>query len=91
MTNALEHFGKKLEYQKEDSSNRVTQLEACLTATLDKFEHYIHRAIPAYTEKEETGMLKSEIEKLKQENSKLKHDICEKEILIKHLMETLNK
>ena len=28
-------------------------------------------------------MLKSEIETLKRENSKLKHDMCEKEILIK--------
>ena len=38
MTNTLEHFGKKL--------------EAYLTETLDEFEHYIHQAIPAYTEKE---------------------------------------
>ena len=91
MTNTLEHFGKKLEQQKEDSPNRITQLEACLTATLDEFEHYIHQPIPAYTEKEEIGMLKSEIEKLKEENSKLKHDMCEKEILIKHLTETLNE
>ena len=36
-------------------------------------------------------MLKSKIEKLKGENSKLKHDMYEKEILMKHLMETLNK
>ena len=91
MTNTLEHFGKKLEQQKEDSFNRITQLEASLTATLDEFEHSIHQAIPAYTEKEEIGMLKSEIEKLKEENSKLKHDMCEKEILIKHLTETLNE
>ena len=41
-------------------------------ATLDEFEHYIHQAIPAYTEKEEIGMLKSEIETLKEENSKLR-------------------
>ena len=33
MTNTLEHSGKKLEQQKEDSSNRISQLEACLTAT----------------------------------------------------------
>ena len=90
MTNILEHFGKKLEQQKEDSSNRITQLEACLTATLDEFEYYIHQAIPAYTEKEEKGMLKSEIEKLIEENSKLKY-MCEKEIIIKHLTKTLNK
>ena len=74
-TNILEHFGKKIEQQNEDSSNRISQLEACLTATLDEFEHYIHQAIPAYTEKEETGILKSEIETLKEENSKLKQ-IC---------------
>ena len=60
-------------------------------ATLDEFEHYIHQAIPAYTEKEETGMLKSEIETLKEENSKLSHDVREKEILMKHLTETLNE
>ena len=38
-------------------------------ATLDEFEHYIHQATPAYTEKEEIGMLKSEIETLKEENN----------------------
>ena len=38
-----------------------------MTATLDKFEDYIHQAIPAYNEKEEIGMLKSEIETLKEE------------------------
>ena len=59
MTNTLEHFGKKIEQQNEDSSNRISQLEACLTATLDEFEHYIHQAIPAYIKKEEIGMLKS--------------------------------
>ena len=59
MKNALEHFGKKIEQQNEDSSNRISQLEACLTATLDEFEHYIHQAIPAYIKKEEIGMLKS--------------------------------
>ena len=91
MTNTLEHFGNKLEQQKKDSSNKIRQLEACLTATLDEFEHYIYQAIPAYTEKEEIGMLKSEIETLKEENSKLKHDMCEKEILIKRLTETLNE
>ena len=36
-------------------------------------------------------MLKSKIETLKEENSKLKHNTCEKEILIKRLTETLNK
>ena len=91
MTNTLEHLGKKLEQQKEDSSNRINQLESYLTATLDEFKHYIHQAIPAYTEKEEIGMLKSEIETLKEGNSKLKHDMCEKEILIKRLTETLHE
>ena len=47
--------------------------------------------MPAYTEKEEIGMLKSGIEKLKEENRKLKHNICEKEILIKHLTEILHE
>ena len=37
------------------------------------------------------GMLKSEIETPKNENSKLKQDTCEKKILIKRLTETLNK
>ena len=79
------------EQQKEDSSNRISQLEACLTETLDEFEHYIHQAIPAYTEREEIGMLKSEIEILKGENSTLKHDMCEKKILMKRLTEILNE
>ena len=91
MTNTLEHFGKKIEQQHKDSSNKISQLEACLTATLDEFEHYIHQAIPAYTKKEEIGMLKSEIETLKEENSKPRHDMCEKDILIKHLTETLKE
>ena len=62
-----------------------------MTATLDDFEHYIHQAIPVYTEKEEIGILKCEIETLKEENSKLKQDMYHKEILIKHLTETLNE
>ena len=90
-TNILEHFGKKIEQQNEDSSNRISQLEACLTTTLDEFEHYIHKAIPGYTEKEEIGMLNSKIETLEEENSKLRHNMCQKEILIKHLTETLNE
>ena len=36
-------------------------------------------------------MLKSEIETLKEENSKLRQDMCVKEILIKRLTETLNE
>ena len=36
-------------------------------------------------------MLKSEIETIKEESSKLRHDMCEKEILIKRLTETLNE
>ena len=35
-------------------------------------------------------MLKNEVETLREGNSKLKKDMSEKEILIKHLMETLN-
>ena len=90
MTNTLEHLGKRLEQQKEDSSNIITQLEACLTETLDEFKHYIRQVIPVYTEKEEIGMLKNEIEKRKEKNNKVKHDMCEKEILIKRLTQTLN-
>ena len=40
MGNTLEHFGKKIEQQNEYSSNRISQLEACLTATLYDFQHY---------------------------------------------------
>ena len=36
-------------------------------------------------------MLKREIETLKEENSKLRQNMCEKEILIKCLQETLNE
>ena len=44
-----------------------------------------------YSEKKEIGMLKSEAETPKEENSKLKQDMCEKEILIKRLTETVNE
>ena len=91
MTNTLEHFGKKIEQQNEDSFNRISQLEASLTATLNEFEHCIQQAIPASTKKKEIGILKSEIETLKEENNKLRHDMCEKEILTKCLTETLNE
>ena len=78
-------LGKKIEQQKEDSSNRISQLEACLTTTLDEFEQYIHHAIQAYTDKEEGKMLKNEIKTLKEENNKLKHDMSEKEVLMNGL------
>ena len=91
MTNTLEHFEKKIEQQNEDSSNRISQLEACLMATLEEFERYILQAIPAYTKKEEIGMLKSKIETLKEENSNLRHDTREKDISVKRLRETLNQ
>ena len=90
MTSTRDHFGKTIEQQNEDSSSRIRQLEACLTATLDEFEHYIHQAISAYTQKEEIRVLRSEIETLKEENSKLRQDMYEREILIKRLTETLN-
>ena len=86
----LEHFGKKLEQQKEGSSNRINQLEVCLTRTLDEFAQYIQHAIPAYTDKEEIGMLKYEIKALKEETNKLKPDMSEKEILINSLTGKLN-
>ena len=41
--------------------------------------------------KEQTGMLKSEIETLKEDDKKLREDIRDKEILIKRLTETLNE
>ena len=69
VTNTLEHFGKKIEQQNGDSSNRISQLEACLAAALDEFKHDILQAIPAYTEKEEIGVPKSEIETLKEETA----------------------
>ena len=75
MPNTLEHFAKKLVQQKKDNSNRISQLEFCLTATLDDSKHYSYQAFLAYSEKEEIGILKSEIETLKEENSKLKQDI----------------
>ena len=61
-----------------------------MTVTLDDFEH-IQQAIPAYTEKVKIRILKSEIETLKEENSKLKQDMYEKKILIKRLVETLKE
>ena len=51
MAYTLEYFGKKLEQQNEDRSNRISQLEACLTATLDKFEHYIAKQFQHIPEK----------------------------------------
>ena len=77
--------------KKKDSSNRISLLEACLMITLDEFEQYVHQVIPAYTEKEEIGMLKSEIETLKEGKIKLKHNMTGKEILLKSLTEKLNK
>ena len=62
-----------------------------MTAILDEFEHYFHQVVPAYTEKEEIRTLKSETETLKVENSKVRHDMCEKDISIKRLTETLNE
>ena len=62
-----------------------------MTTTLDKFEQYIHQAIAACSKKEEIGMLKNEIETLNEENSKLKHYMSEKEILIKSLTKKLNE
>ena len=91
MTNILEHFGEKLEQQKEGGSDRISQPEACFIATLNEFKQNVHHAIPAYTEKEEMGMLKNEIETVKEENNKLKHDMSETEILMKSLTERLNK
>ena len=32
MTKTLDHFGKKIEQQNKDSSSRIRQLKACLTA-----------------------------------------------------------
>ena len=81
----------KIEQQNEDSSKRISQREACLKATLNEFEHYTYQAIPEYTEKEEMGMLKSKIETLKEESSKLRHDMCEKEISIIRLTKILNE
>ena len=90
MKNILEHLGKKLEQQKEESSNRISQLEACLRTILAKFEQYIHQAIPASTEKEE-GMHKIEIDMLKEEISKVKHNISDKVILREGLAEKIKK
>ena len=52
MRNLLEHFGKTLEPQKQDSSNSISQVEVCLMTTLDEFEQYNHYLILAYNDKE---------------------------------------
>ena len=62
-----------------------------MTTTLDEFAQYILYGIPVYTNKQETGMLKNEIETLKEENDWLKHDMSQKEILIKTLLKKLNE
>ena len=41
--------------------------------------------------KKKKGILKSNIETLQEENSKLRHDICVKGISIKRLMEIMNE
>ena len=88
MTNTLEHFGKK----KQNNKTKTAPTKSTnWKPAWQQFEHYIHQAIPAYTEKEEIRVLKSEAETLKEGNSKLRHDMCEKEIFIKSLTETLNK
>lgn len=71
ITNTFENFQKKLDQQKEDSLNRIYQLEACLTATLDESEQCIHHTISRYTDIAEVWILIKEIEMLKEENSKL--------------------
>ena len=49
MINKLEHFGKKFELQKEGSSNRICQVESCLTTTVDEIEQYIdHVGLDVY-------------------------------------------
>ena len=72
MTNTLKHFGKQLEQKNEDSSNRISQLEACLMAIVDEFDFYIHQGILTYTEKKEIGMLKSNIENTKRQKQQTK-------------------
>lgn len=89
--NTFENFQKKLDQQKEDSLNRIYQLEACLTATLDESEQCIHHTIPQYTDIGEAWMLIKEIEMLKKENRKLKYDMNEKEILTNSLTGKFNK
>lgn len=59
MKNILEHFGEKFQKQKEDSSNRISQMEARLMKTLDEFEEYIRHGIPVYSNKEEVEMMKN--------------------------------
>ena len=66
MRNLLEHFGKTLEPQKQDSSNSISQVEVCLMTTLDEFEQYNHYLILAYNDKEGLGVLKNEVETLKE-------------------------
>ena len=58
MKNILDHLRKKLEQQKQHSCNRISQLDACLTISLDEFEQFFHNAFSAYTNKERIGMLK---------------------------------
>ena len=67
MTNIFvkNNFRKKLEQQKEDSSNRISHLEACLTQTFGEFEQYIHRGILPYTNNEEIEMLKTRLKRYK--------------------------
>ena len=82
-TNIPTALQEKIEQQK-DSCNKISQLVACLTTALNEFELYNHRAISPYTKKEEIQMLKNKTEKLKEENiNKLKHDMSEKDILLK--------
>ena len=90
---------KNIDLQSTLGKNRATkrrqfqqnQLEACLTTTLDEFDQYIYHAISLYTDREEAEMLKNEIEILKEENNKLKHDMSEKEVLINGLTGKLHQ
>ena len=91
MTKILDHFGRKLEQQKEYSSNGIRQLEYFLTTTLDELKQYIHHAIIAYTEKEQVEMLQNKIETLNEENNKLKHGKSEKKIFINSLAGKLDE
>lgn len=91
MTNILEYFCKKLGQQKEDSSNRIRQMEVCLMTNPDEFEQYIHHAITAYSKKEEIRKLKSKIQKLQEESSKVKHDTSDTKILVRSITGELNQ
>ena len=89
MTDILEHFGKKLKQQKEDSWNSVNQQKQS-RSLLDRNSWWVWAIYSLFNSSiywQKASMnAKNKFEMLKEESNKLKHKIGEKELLMISLM-----